>query len=464
MKKILVINTPSRDKTINRDMAGGLGFSGGEGVVLPPLDLLILATTLKKNRWKVKFVDGVAEQIDDFDYYVKLIDKEKFDFVLGNLSLPTLDDDCRFYRKLKDRFKQIKIILKTGINYKEILTRAIKSSGVNLIIFCECDLNIAKYLVDKERAGSIYVEEGKVVMKLQTKVLIDDLDTLPMPDRDLSEKSVYKYSLLAGVSTTMQTSRGCPYPCGYYCPYPLVQGTRWRHMSAGRIVAEMEDIKRRGINNILFRDATFTLGMERTREMCELLIKKKLNMVWWCETRINVLNADLLKLMKAAGCVGINVGVETLNAELILSEGKPGVSLPDVIKLRKEAKKCGMKLHFLMIVGLPNDNLEGLYGSLKYLLQLQPESLGVTSITPYPGTKLFDDAKAKGMISNFDWNNFNGGNSNMKTKYLGVAEIEFARKLIMAGVLFNGKSGLVKTLGVALVKGVFEGWMFIKNK
>ena len=140
-------------------------------------------------------------------------------------------------------------------------------------------------------------------------------------------------------------------------------------MSARRIVEEMEDIKRRGITNILFRDATFTLGMERTSEMCDLLIKKKLNMVWWCETRINVLSPDLLKLMKRAGCLGINVGVETLNAELILSEGKPGVTLPDVIRLRKEAKKIGMKLHFLMIVGLPNDNLDGLYGSLKYLLK-----------------------------------------------------------------------------------------------
>jgi len=448
MKKILIINTPSNDKTINRDMAGGLGFSGGEGVVLPPLDLLILATTLKNKGWKVRFVDGVAQRLDDVNYYRQLIREEGFGYVLGNMSLPTLDEDCKFYRNLKS--SKVKIFIKTGINYKEILTRALLKSKVSKIIFTECDLDIEEYLLSKSKENC--------------KNVIDDLNLLPIPDRSLIDRNLYKYSLLPGVVTTMQTSRGCPYPCGYYCPYPLVQGTRWRYMSAKRIVEEMKDIKKLGINNILFRDATFTLNMERTKEMCQLLIKKKINMTWWCETRINVLSVELLNIMRKAGCIGINVGVETLDENLIKSEGKPGVTLDDVIKINREAKNIGMKLHFLMIVGLPNDNLSGLYGSLNYLLKLKPESLGVTSITPYPGTKLFEDASRDNMISNFDWNKFNGNNSNMKTKYLSENEIELARKLLIAGVYFDSKTEPVKSLGILLVKVFFILWKFIKRQ
>lgn len=463
MPKILIINTPSKDKTINRDMAGGLGFSGGEGVVLPPLDLLILATTLKKKGWQVNFVDGVAEKIDDPEYYSNLINDKKYKYVLGNMSLPTLDDDCNFYKYLGKNHKNIRIFIKTGINYREILEKAIKLSAVNKIIFTECDLNIEDYLLDKEDAGTITFKGKEIIFKIQNRVLVDNLDLLPIPDRKLGKIKKYKYSLLPGVTTTMQTSRGCPYPCGYYCPYPLVQGTRWRHMSAKRIVQEMEQVKKDGINNILFRDATFTLDMGRIKEMCETLIKKRILIKWWCETRINVLSVDLLKIMKRAGCKGINVGVETLNEDLIKSEGKPGVTLEDVIRIRKVAKRIGIKLHFLMIVGLPNDNLSGVYGTLKYLLKLRPESLGITSITPYPGTRLFEEASNKGMISNFDWNRFNGSNSNMRTKYLNEAEIEMARKALLAGVYFDRIDGLPGKLGVGLVKGFFKSWILLKR-
>jgi len=460
---ILIVNPPSVDKSINRDMAGGLGYSAGNGVVLPPLDLLILASTLKKDGNKVIFVDSIAEKIDSLDYFIKLIKNKKIKILIGNLALPTLDEDCSFYSNLRSKFKNLQIVIKTGINYEEILKKAIIKSKADFIIFKECDLEISNYLDKNITDGTIYLKNGKIFIEKSKHDVLDNLDLLPFADRKISKIERYKYVLLPGICTTMQTSRGCPYPCGYYCPYPLVQGTRWRRMSPKKVVNEIEQIIFLGIDSILFRDATFSLDMKRAEEICEEIIARKLKINWWCETRINVLDENLLRKMKNAGCMGINVGVETLDEKLIVSEGKPGVRLEDVVKVRKAAKEIGIRLHFLMIIGLPNDNLESIYRSFEYLVKLRPESIGFTTITPYPGTKMFDDALRDGLIMNMDWNNFNGSQSNMKTKYLSQKDLNILRFLLSGTSFLNRKPLVIRSLGIEIIRGILKIWKGTKK-
>ncbi|MFZ2153314.1 MAG: radical SAM protein [Microgenomates group bacterium] len=429
---ILIVNPPSSDKTINRDMAGGLGYSGGEGVVLPPIDLLNSAATLIKKKYGVYFVDAIAESIDDFGYFEKYMVTHKIDLVLCGMALPTLTEDTMFVRKLIDKYKNIRVIIKTGISYRQILEKALWDSGAERILFGECDLTIHEYVEKKRNTASIYLSRGKVVFEpITIEDRIKNLDDLPISARELTKSNLYKYVLLPGVVTTMQTSRGCPYPCGFYCPYPLVQGKAWRAMSNHRIILEIKNIVDLGIRSILFRDATFTLDNKRTEELCQLIIKNKLKFDWWCETRINVLTPELLKIMKKAGCMGINVGVETLDQELIIYQGKPGVSLDAVTKIRQTALEVGVKLHFLMIIGLPDENLRTMSNTFEYLVKLNPESVGFSTITPYPGTEMFDDALKNGLIEDFDWNKFNGNTSNMKTKYLSSVDMIVLRKMLL---------------------------------
>lgn len=461
--KILIVNPPSIDKNINRDMAGGLGYSAGDGVVLAPLDLLNIATTLKENN-RIIFVDAVAERIDDINYFLNIIREKSIEAIVGNLSLPTIDEDIDFYKKIKEKNKSLKIIIKTGINYIDILKNVITQTKADKVIFTECDLNIGNYIEGTEKQGSVEIKNGRLKIYPANKPILDNLDKLPIPARELTKIKLYKYLLLPGTVTTMQTSRGCPYPCGYYCPYPLVQGTRWRNMSAQRVVSEMVMIKKLGINNILFRDATFTLDMNRAKDICNLIIRKKLNINWWCETRINVLDENLIKMMKKAGCKGINVGVETMSENLIFSQGKPGVTINDVIRIRKAAKKNGLRLHFLMIVGLPNDDVSGLYDTFKYLVKLKPESAGFSVITPYPGTKMFDQAVEEGLLKNFDWKKFKGNISNMKTKNLSQKEIEFGRWLLMASNNLLKRNYLIKNLGLNIVSIIFMVWKIVKKE
>lgn len=458
MKSILVINPPSSDKTINRDMAGGLGYSAGAGIVLPPIDLLNVVTTLKRKN-KVYFVDAIAEKIDDLSYFVDLIKSKKIDIVISGLALPTVSEDTEFAKKLMENIPGLRVIFKTGINYKQILERVLKDSGAELIIFGECDLTIEEFLSGKRRTGCVYWKNNKVeLVPMTVEDRIKDLDDLPLSAREETKIDRYRYVLLPGVVTTMQTSRGCPYPCGFYCPYPLVQGKTWRAMSNERVIKELRVISKLGIKSVLFRDATFTLDNKRTEELCNLIIKNKLKIRWWCETRINVLTPGLLKIMKKAGCLGINVGIETLDQELIIYQGKPGVTLESIQKIRAVAKEVGVRLHFLMIIGLPDDNLKTMSNTFDYLVRLNPESVGFSTITPYPGTEMFADAMKEGLIQDFDWNKFNGNISNMRTKYLSSFDMIVLRKMLLGTAFIMKQPPVISVPAVIMIKVILKIW------
>jgi radical SAM superfamily enzyme YgiQ (UPF0313 family) len=444
-------------------MAGGLGYSAGPGVVLPPLDLLNIVTTLKTKGHHVDFVDAVAEKVGVKKIFKK-IKKNNIEVVIGNLSVPTIDEDIEFYKLLRKKFKKLKILAKTGINFEQILKLVMESTLIDGIIFTEVDLNIEEYIDEKNHNGMAYWSGKKVEISKDVTKRLDNLDVLPIPERQAGKLELYRYGLIPGKITTIQTSRGCPYPCGYYCPYPMVQGKMWRKMSPERVVKEIKSIVKLGINNILFRDATFTLDMPRAEKICQLIVKSKIKINWWCETRINVLNEELLRSMKKSGCKGINVGVETMDEKLILSEGKPGVSLKDVIRIRMAAKKIGIKLHFLMIVGLPNDNVEGLFTTFKYLVKLHPESAGFSLITPYPGTPMFDQAIKEHLIESFNWNDFRGDVSNMRTKYMSRKELELGRFLLMVSEYLIKKGGYIEKFGLSIIKIIFVIWSKIKRK
>jgi len=112
---------------------------------------------------------------------------------------------------------------------------------------------------------------------------------------------------------------------------------------------------------------------------------------------------------------------------------------------------------------LPNDNLESIYRSFEYLVKLRPESIGFTTITPYPGTKMFDDALRDGLIMNMDWNNFNGSQSNMKTKYLSQKDLNILRFLLSGTSFLNRKPLVIRSLGIEIIRGILKIWKGTKK-
>ena len=451
---VLLINSPAKAHPVVRDMAGGLGFDGGSGVVLPPLDLAYMAATLLNKGNEVKIIDSDVEDYQSDDVY-RVIQNYKPEVIIATVSLPTLYEDCSFLKGIRE-YSSSKIIAKTSITYPPILKEILEKSSVDLCIYGECDINIDKIITEEEKKGTAYLKDGE--LKIEENSIIEDLDELPLPARNLLPNEKYRYSLLGNKVTTMQTSRGCPYPCSYYCPYPLVQGKKWRARSPEHIVCEIEDIvKNYNIQKILFRDATFTLNKEKTKQICDLILKEKLQIKWWCETRVDCLDIGLMEKMRMAGCLGMNIGVETGDEEVLTTHAKIGMTLGKLKTIRKAAQKIGLRLHFLVMIGLPNETKESWYKTYKLICDLKPETVGVCIVTPYPGTPLYTEAKEKGWIETEDWSKFGGHFPVMHTNNFSSQDLIKAKQMLHQGFCSLHKS-IISWIRAKLLDYRFKRW------
>ncbi|MBN1871169.1 MAG: radical SAM protein [Candidatus Omnitrophica bacterium] len=440
--RVLLVNTPTGEKSLIRDMAGGYGFDGRrDSILLPPLDLTYMASTLLKKGHDVRLLDGNLDRYNN-DVISDTITNYDPQVIVGAVSLPTLYSDCDFLKSIR-QFSRAKIIAKTSILYEPVLREVALRSAADLCIYGECELTITEIIEGTDRRNSAYFNGKEFV--IEQKSVVDNLDDLPLPARQLLDNGEYRYILLGNKVTSMSTSRGCPYTCSYYCPYSLVQGKRYRARSPENVIWEIEDIVQNyDIHKILFRDATFTFDKERIKKICNLIIERMLQVEWWCETRVDCLDLNLMKMMKRAGCLGINIGVETGDPEFMETHAKIGMTMDKLKNVRNAAEQLGLKLHFLLMIGLPGESRRSLYETYRLIHDLRPETIGVCIVTPYPGTPLYLEAKEKGWIETEDWSNYGGHHPVMHTANLSSNDMVIARRMMLDG-MFDLKRNTIKS-------------------
>jgi GT2 family glycosyltransferase/radical SAM superfamily enzyme YgiQ (UPF0313 family)/cytochrome c-type biogenesis protein CcmH/NrfG len=437
--RIALINSPSLSvRPVSRSMAGGLGFDGNEGMLLPPLDLAIMASTLRQTGETVDLIDADPLGLDAAAVYARL-EGHHWDFVVGTVSLPTLDQDALFLAELRRRHPAARIAGKTLVRDHDVLKALLERSTADLVIHGEADLTITDIVYGRGTAGTAWLEAGAPdtvpSFRFDEGSPVEDLNQLPFSARDLLPNERYIYPLLGTPVATLQTSRGCPYPCGYYCPYPLVEGVKWRSQTPERIFAELKDVvERQGTTKIYFRDATFTLDQERVARLCDLIVAAGWPLEWVCETRVDCLGDTLLEKMRAAGCVGLLVGVETGDEQVMhLREGKKGLTIPMLAHLREKTCQLGIRLHFLLIVGLPQETRESLVATYDLIQRYKPDTIGVTIITPYPGTPLHTEGLREGWIDSHQWKDYGGHQIPMHTPHLTRADMEAGKQFLEEG-------------------------------
>ncbi len=232
---------------------------------------------------------------------------------------------------------------------------------------------------------------------------LKELDRLPFPRWELLP---YERYTLPRSSTTaavpflpMLTSRGCPFGC-HYCPYPVGQGLPWRFRSPKNVVDEIEHlVKDLNIRYILFRDPMFSLRLNRVMEICSEIQRRRLVFKWKCETRPDCLNEETIRAMAAAGCDGINFGVESAEVEVQANVGRKPIAREKIIEMNALCRKHGIKTFCFFIIGLPGDTLQTILETIGFAIRLRPNWLQFNAASPLIGTKLRDWAVANGQTT-----------------------------------------------------------------
>jgi hopanoid biosynthesis associated radical SAM protein HpnJ len=246
--------------------------------------------------------------------------------------------------------------------------------------------------------GISYLKNGKVMHNLD-RPAVEDLDALPdvvdVYKRDLDVPR-YNVPFLLHPFVALYTTRGCPAQCTF-CLWPqTLSGHPWRKRSSDAVAREMAKAKEYwpNVKEYFFDDDTFNIQKARTIELCSKL--KPLNLTWSCTSRVTT-DYETLKAQKEAGCRLLIVGYESGNAQ-ILKNIKKGATVERARQFTKDCKKLGLVVHGDFILGLPGETKESIRETIDFAKELDVETIQVSIAHAYPGTEMYDYAKANGFI------------------------------------------------------------------
>ena len=249
--------------------------------------------------------------------------------------------------------------------------------------------------------GIIYWNGNNSIVSTEKRELITRINDLPLPARDM---------LNIGESTYIFSSRGCPYRCTFCASSRFWDKVRF--FSAEYVVNEIEFlINTYSVKTISFYDDIFSVDIERVKKIIELLkIRNIIGKVRFeCAIRANLVNDEIIKLLKELGVQTISMGLESGSNEVLKYLKKDNINLSDNERAIKIIKKH--KIPILVgsfIIGSPMEDKKEILTTLKFIKKIKLDDFALYVLTPFPGTPIWEYARSRGLVSNdMDWDRLN---------------------------------------------------------
>lgn len=319
----------------------------------------------------------------------------------------------------------------------------LKKTSADVIVIGEGDMTVVNLLDAFENKRSLssvngiaYLDGGRLVLT-EPQEVIKDLDSVPFPAWDLFPMDYYSLIRLPYMSNNERafpvlTSRGCPFRCNF-C-YRMDKGYRPRALES--IIEEIQILKKGyGISYIEFFDELLMSSVKRTVMLCEAFIKADLNIKWSCNGRLNFARPDVLKIMKKAGCVFINYGIESIDDGMLRVMNK-NLTTDQIIKGIEATLAEGISPGFNIIFGNIGETPEILQKGVEFLLKYDDHSQlrTIRPVTPYPGCDLYYYAIEKGLLKDCAdfYENKHINSDLLSVNFTALSDDEFYRVLFEA--------------------------------
>ena len=363
------------------------------GYSQPPMGLGLLAAILERKGYQVVVVDANALTLKPEDIIPYVADAN----IVGLTAMtPTINATISIAHHLKQANPDLTIIL--GGAHATLLPEETLGTApeIDTIVRGEGEETIIELLQALEYkqpldniSGISYRRDGKVISTPARSTNVD-LDSLPFLAYHLLPWRRYKPHPPHGRAlpfAAIITSRGCPYKCSY-CSKPIF-GNKFRGQSPGRVIEELAYYKERfGIKEIAFYDDVFTLNKKRAYAIADEIIKRELKIHWTCETRVNLVDKELLRHMKQAGCYSIAYGIESGSQEILNSLDKD-ISLEQAEEAVRLSQEVGLQTIGYFMIGSPGESPQTIRQTIQFAKKLKLDFAQFAVTTPFPGTKLY---------------------------------------------------------------------------
>lgn len=382
-----------------------------------PLNLGYLAAYLKKNSINC-FVKDYEVEVFSEPGLIEYITNIKPALVGFSCMTPHILHASRMASVVKSNFPEIKTVV-GGVHPSAIPEQTLNEfPQFDIIVVGEGERTLLELYKKIISSGSLNDVEGLVFkddngIKINPKrPLIEDLDEIPFPDRNLVSLNYYKRSHVSrGFSRNVIkiaeiiSARGCPYNC-IFCASKVVHSNKVRFRNYTNIIAEIKElIDNYRIEHLSFLDDTFTIKQDILEPVCSYIKEKKLT--FDCFTRVNDIDERKIRMMIGSGCKKISFGIES-GSPRILKLLKKGITLPQIKEAFRLCRKFGLsKIEGTFMVGShPDETLEDIEMTRRLIFELKPDIMGVFVTIPYPGTELNHILKERKFLLNEKWEEF----------------------------------------------------------
>jgi anaerobic magnesium-protoporphyrin IX monomethyl ester cyclase len=388
-KRILFLNPPSLDgRRINRHIMDPHVSKGH--YLYPPYDFLLLSGLFKPNpHFELKILDAMALNLGEKET-LESVAEWKPDFILA-MSAPQCHNlDMAFLKKIK---LQVACPLFTAgavqhSRKKQVLENNEWMDGIllepvndDLLKFIEGQSGPWEQLITRKTDYSSRPKPEKTF-------------ELPMPRHDLINPKLYTYpSMITDRFTSVLASYSCPYTCEY-CEAPSF---KYKLRSPDSVIKELRFIHSLGIREVCFKDWTFGVSPHETEELLDHMIEENFGISWFTFTRAEVLNQNLIRKMKKAGCRVLQIGVETVELDALKNLKRKN----DLDQIKNIFHLCRMENVATMatlVLGLPGCDEDSFQKTIDYVIEIDPDYASFNIITPLIGSKLRAEWESQGLV------------------------------------------------------------------
>jgi len=389
----------------------------------PPLGLSYIASVLENKGHETVIYDCLPRSYYIEDVVTEILSKKPD--IIGISVMSTNYDGAQGMSSLIKKMANIPIVF-GGPHCSSFPMQTVEDCpDVDFLIYGEGEFVFARLIEAISERKSYYDipqlcfrDSGNGVILNRQEELIEDLDTIPFPTRDLFDRNLYSFD-----TTAFITSRGCPYGKCTFCMRTGLLYEKYRRRSVENILDEVEFLyKKSPFKKALFVDDNFAQGEEWVIRFCDALIQRRLKFRWICSARVDTITRKMIKKMAEAGCTLIRYGIESGNQDL-LDCIKKGITIQQVKEAIKITKESRIRALGSFMLALPGESPEMGKRTIRFAVDLGLDFAQFLTARPLFGTKMYELCKKEGKLLDRSYESHDHDNSTLSV--LLIPKIKF---------------------------------------
>ena len=400
-----------RQKFIDAIKGGNMYFYPFE----PPIGLASLSACLSRGGHDVELIDIPGEKINESGLRKRLSESTP-DLVGITAMTPTIQNALDIAGISKSIIPSVPVIL-GGVHPTVLPESVLSNENVDFVMRGEGEIALSQFLeqgLDRPQKieGLCWKNSDGLLNITEKAPPIANLESIPPPDYNAfpADRYIEYTKSLRGIrALSMMVTRGCPYHCAF-CAVRETMGNMWRHLAPGYSADLM--LKRCidfDLEGIWFKDSIFNMRKDWVETFAKKLISCKSPYHFQINTRVDLINAEQIALLKKAGLCQIDLGIES-GSQKSLETLKKGTTIDQIRSNVRIIQNSGIKVSGFFMIGIPGETEDEINQTFQLSRELKLDRASVSIFTPLPGSELYDKLLSAGKCAcnaeSFEYNHF----------------------------------------------------------